>query len=268
MNVFKLETRNAFKSTLIWTISLCAVIFFMLAFFPSMQTEAMKTLAATKMEGMSSALLAAMGLSVMIDFSVVTNYFGYVLQYLALAIMVYAAQQAATLLVKEETEGTISFLFAKPLNRETIFLQKAAANVCLLFFMLLLCFFATVIGYVLYSSSTFGTAVKECGIMFLGVFFVALVYTAIGWPVSAIVRSSKSATGAAMAIVFGSFVLGVASVLIKGLPFFKYLSPMDWIKTDKLLTIGLTPEEWFVGLSVLIVCPSLALLIYRRRDYL
>lgn len=45
MNVFSLEMRNTHRSTLMWIVSITSVIFFILAFFPSMQTEAMQSLA-------------------------------------------------------------------------------------------------------------------------------------------------------------------------------------------------------------------------------
>ncbi len=267
MNVFKLEWRSSLKGTLIWTASLCGVIFFLLAFFPSMQTEAMRSLSSAKMEGIDPILLTALGVDKMIDFSIITNYFGYVLQYLALAIMVYATQQASTLLVKEETDGTIAFLFAKPLNRAEIFFQKALCAICLLVLMLSACFVVSVIGYVAYSSLTLGEALRECGVLYAGVLLCALVFMGVGVLVSALVKSSKSATGAAMAIVFGSFVLGISSVLVKGLGFLKYFSPMDWIKPGKLLSAGLTLEEWAIAVALLIICPMAALLFYRKRDF-
>jgi ABC-2 type transport system permease protein len=124
MNILSLEIRNTRKSTIIWTISVGAVIYAMLAFFPSMQTEAMQQLANAKLYGVDPALLAALGLPEAPDFTVITNFFGYVLQFITLAVMVYCTNHAVGMLVKEETEGTIEYLYAKPVSRMDIFLQK------------------------------------------------------------------------------------------------------------------------------------------------
>ena len=89
MNVFRLEMRNTWKGTLKWAIALCAITFLMLAFFPSMQTEGMKELAGAKLEGLDPMLLEALGLAEMADFTVITNFFGYLLQFTSLAIMIF-----------------------------------------------------------------------------------------------------------------------------------------------------------------------------------
>ena len=85
----------------------------LLAFFPSMQTEYMKELAGAKMEGIDPKLLLALGIDKLMDFTVITNFFGYVLQYMTLAIMVFVTQVAVNSLVKEETDGTIEFNSSK-----------------------------------------------------------------------------------------------------------------------------------------------------------
>ena len=107
MTIFMLEWRNLRRSILSSTVTICAVIFLMLLFFPSMQTESMKALAGAKLEGIDPAILEALGLTNMMDFTVITNYFGYILQFITLAVMVIVTQRALLLLSKEEADGTI-----------------------------------------------------------------------------------------------------------------------------------------------------------------
>ncbi|MEM5818018.1 MAG: ABC transporter permease subunit, partial [Desulfitobacterium hafniense] len=147
MNVFRLELKNTWKSTLIWAVSLSMTIFVLLAFFPAMQTESMKGLAGIKMEGLDPALLEALGLSELTDFTVLTNYFGYILQYINLAIMVYVTLVAVNSLVKEETEGTIEFLYSKPVARTSIVFWKTLANICSFLMLLVVLWLVTVLGY-------------------------------------------------------------------------------------------------------------------------
>ena len=96
----------------------------MLLFYPSMKNESMKALAGAKLEGMNPALLEAVGLSRVMDFTVITNFFGYVLQFITLAIMILVTQRAVGILSREEAEGTIEYLSSKPVSRWEIFYQK------------------------------------------------------------------------------------------------------------------------------------------------
>ncbi|MEL7610378.1 MAG: ABC transporter permease subunit [Bacillota bacterium] len=268
MNVFLLELRILRKSFVIRTLSVAGVIVLMLAFFPSMQSEAMKALAGAKLEGIDPALLAALGLSTMMDFTVIANYFGYVLQYVTLVIMVLVTQQAVSLLIKEESDGTIEFLCAKPLSRSEIFFQKLLAHLAATIGMIAVCAAATVIGYLAVSDYTLGEAVKEVVTFYYGILFVGVLFTSVGVFLSTLIKSSKAVAGIAIAIVFGTFILGMMSAVVENLDFLIWFSPMDWIKPQKLLTDGILPEEWIVGCSVILLSPSAAWLRYRRKDLL
>lgn len=268
MNVFFLELRNLRKGALAATLSIAGVIFFILAFFPSMQTESMQALANAKLEGVDPALLAALGLAQMPDFTLITHYFGYALQFITLAVMVILTQRGVDLLLKEETSGAISFLGAKPLSRSRIFLEKALAHVALHGGMSLVWAAVTAAGYLLFSDYTLGAAVREAGIFFSALFWVGLVFSAVGILLSALLKAGRPTGGVAMAIVFGSFLLGLLSVTVSGADFLVWLSPMDWIKPAKLLGEGILWQEWAVGFGAIFLAMALAWLRYRKKDWL
>ena len=268
MNVFFLELRNLRKSAFISTLSISSVIFALLAFFPSMQTEAMRTLAGAKMEGIDPSLLAALGLSVLMDFSIITNFFGYVLQYITLAMMVIITQQAVGLFIKEETDGTIEYLFSMPISRTEILIQKGLAHFALFLCMDVVWGIVTVIGYLLFSDYGLEAAIKEASIFFSAIFFVGLVFSAIGLLVSTLLKSGKRTSGITIAIVFGTFLLGMMSVTVSGLDFLIWFSPMDWIKSAKLMQEGILWQEWLVGVGVIVCAAMAAWTQYRRKDLL
>jgi len=268
MHIFSLELRNLRKSAVAGTASIGCVLYAMLAFFPSMQSESMRSLAGAKLEGLPPAVLAAFGLSGIIDFSVITVFFGYVVQYIALAIMVLATQQAVALLIKEETDGTIEFLCAKPVSRGEIFAQKALAHLAVFFGMCAVHWAVTVAGYLSFGGYALGAAMREAFLFFSAIFFVGLLFSSVGLLLSTLVRSSRGVSGVTIAIVFGTFILGVLSAVIERLRFLAWLSPMDWIKTDKLMAEGIRPEEWIVGCAVIAGCSLAAWLRYRKKDLL
>lgn len=266
MSIFRLELKNTWKSTLKWAISLSSITFMILAFFPSMQTESMKELTGAKMEGLDPALLEALGLAELVDFTVITNFFGYVLQYITLAIMVLVTQSAVSSLVKEEIDGTIEFLYSKPVSRSVILSQKILANIFSFVSILIILCVITVIGYLSYSDYNFAESIKEAGIFYSSILYVGLVFMALGVLLSTLLKSSKGSSGIVIAIVFGTFILGIMGVVIGDLSLFSYLSPMDWIKTHKLMTEGIRMEEWLVGISTILLCYIAAYEIYKRKD--
>ncbi|MDD4493686.1 MAG: ABC transporter permease subunit [Eubacteriales bacterium] len=268
MNVFLLEIRNICKGIISSTVSICGVIIFMLMFFPSMQTESMKALAGAKLEGIDPAILEALGLTNMIDFTIITNYFGYAMQFITLAIMIVVTQRAVGLLYKEEADGTIEYLCSKPVSRSEVFFQKGLAHIASILIMIFAFTLVTVVGYLQVTEYTFAEAVNEAIILFGGVLFVALIFSAIGILVSAILKGVKGVGGISLAIVLGTFIIGICSALIESLDFLKWLSPMDWIKTAKLMTEGILPEEWIVGIIVIIGCTVAAWVRYDRKDLL
>jgi ABC-2 type transport system permease protein len=266
MKIFLLELRNIRKSLLGWTISVSGVIILMLAFFPSMQSEAMQQLAQAKLEGIDPALLAALGLGVMPDFTVITNYFGYVLQFITLAIMVFIVQKAVNMLIREETEGTIEFLYGRPVSREEIFFQKLLALFAAFAAFLLVLGIVTAAGYLAFSDYGFKETIKDISIMYGGVLYVGVVFLSIGTLFSVLIPSSRSSSAVTISIVFGTFILGVMSVVVDKLDFLLYFSPMDWIKTTKLLSGGIAAEEWAVGVSASVLPLASAVYLYIKKD--
>lgn len=172
------------------------------------------------------------------------------------------------LLVKEETEGTIEFLFAKPVSRAEIFVQKLLAHLLIWLSMCLAFFITTAAGYLWVSDYSLAAAVKESGIFYGAIFFVGLVFSAGGVLLSACLQSGRSISGVTIALVFGTFILGLLSVVVEALDFLIWFSPMDWIKSGKLMSRGILPGEWLVGLSVILVSTAAAWLVYRRKDLL
>jgi len=153
MNVFFLEIHNLRRSNIIHTLYICVAMFMMFAFFPTMQNDSMKALTNAKIEGLkgfSPTILAAFGLlDFIINFSIITNFFGYLIRYIALAIMVLVVQQAVALTVKEESDGTIEYLCSKPISRNELFFQKLLAHIIIFFVMTIVFCMVGILGYVM-----------------------------------------------------------------------------------------------------------------------
>lgn len=83
---------------------------------------------------------------------------------------------------------------------------------------------------------------------------------------SVLLKSSKGSVGMVMAVVFGTFIFGILGTVVDEWRFLSYFSPMDWIKTQKLLTEGIAMEEWLVGILVISLCLIASHEKYKRKD--
>lgn len=267
MNIFRLEIRNLNKGILIWTTILGVIIFLLLAFFPSMQSEGMQEIANAKLESISPGVLAVLGFKQMPDFTVVTNYFGYVLQYLNLAIAMFVMLRGTNALIREETEGTIEYLYVKPVSRINILVGKLLANIVGYLVMLVILFAVTVGSYLAYTDYSLSEALHEISILYGGILFVGFIFLLFGFFLSAILPSSRQSASVSLGVVFGTFIMGIISVLVPKLDFLIYLSPLDWIKTNKLLEEGLGTGELILGLGIMVCSIVATLFIYQKKDF-
>jgi ABC-2 type transport system permease protein len=124
----------------------------------------------------------------------------------------------------------------------------------------------TIVGYLLFTDYTLTASVKEAGILYGSMLYVGLIYLAVGMLLSAVLKSSKSTSGVVLAAVFGTYILGITSIVVEKLSFLRYFSPMEWIKIQKLLKEGILPVEWLIGIAVIVVSFAAAHGIYQKRD--
>ena len=266
MEIFKLEFKNIWKSLLTWTGILSCVIILLMAFFPSMQNEAMQELANAKLDSVSPAVLAVLGFEQMPDITIVINYFGYIMQFINLTIAVFVMLRGTSALIKEETDGTIEYLYVKPISRTDIVVQKLLANVIGYIALLAVLFAFTAGSYMAFTDYTLPAAVKEIGLLLGGTLFVGMVFLLFGFFLSTILRSSRQTASVSLGVVFATFLIGIVSVLVERLDFLIYLSPLDWIKTSKLVENGLGTTQLIIGICIMAASVFAALIIYKRKD--
>ena len=72
------------------------------------------------------------------DFTDIFNYLGYAIQYIAMASAVYGAILGVNSLIREESQGTIEFLYSKPINRLKIVTSKLCAIVAIFYVYILI----------------------------------------------------------------------------------------------------------------------------------
>lgn len=267
MTVAKIELRSLIKGFLIWTLLLGAVIFLFTGFYPQIASEQMKTSLDEVMSSFSPEILEAFNLGdSSASLSTATGFFSYYFQYLFVASAVYAMMLGSTSLIKEETDGTIEFLYAQPVTRKQIVLSKLLANTLVLTVFWLVSYGISLLGLIIFkqSSDTLSEIIEALNTIFLGEYLLLLFFLALGFLLSTLLKSSKQGSGASLGIVFGFYLIGIFSDLSADFSFLSNFSPIHMGIPASLMEDGLA-NAWIIAVLVVIFIGA-TLFLYDRKD--
>lgn len=267
MNIFRFEFKRNLKSCLIWSAICSALIILFMSMFPSMKSSGMQDIIFSKIDALPSGMLEAFNIS-MINFSNLNDYLGYAIQYIFMAGAVYAALLGVSSLIKEETDGTIEFLYSKPVKRSSILFSK------LLAIALIYCLFVVIVGIFTICISIIVkpedisvlNMIMDIKIIFIGMIILGYVFMAIGLLLSVIIKSSKQGTSLSIGVFFITYFLGITGKIKEEVKVLKLLSPFDYFLPSKLLKDGLNITYTIVSVIVIIVLIFLSNFIYKRKD--
>lgn len=222
MNMFLHELKAYRKSTMIWTLSLVALVVLFLSMFPSFSKDAeeFKKL----LEGFPVELRKAIGLSVD-SIATLIGFYSYAFLYLKLAGAIQAMNLGTSILSKETREKTADFLLTKPVTKAQVVTSKLMAALVSL-----------VITNIVFIASTFMMASIVAGndfnkeVLFLiavSLFFLQLIFMALGIVISVIFPRIKSVISVSLGTVFGFFMLGMIGSTTED-EALRYLTPFNY----------------------------------------
>lgn len=268
MTIVKMEWQTSRKGLILWSCIIVLVLILFMSVFPTMQTGAMKDMLDTKLGGLPENMLKVFHLNDGPSLLEPVGYFGYVFQYIFIAASVYAAMLGSKVLVKEETNGTIEFLYAQPVGRTRIVLEKFVATISMLVVFWLVNFIASLGAIVIFNNTktTVVSIVEDLTKIFIPEFFVLVFFLSVGFLLSSVLRSANQSTSVSLGLVFGFYLLGILGDLQDKLSFFKDISPMAQAGPANLL--GQDFDFMLIISVVLVSALSLVItvLIYKRKD--
>lgn len=266
MTIFNIEWHNNKKSLFVWSISLAVIIIGFMSIFPSMENSAMNEMMTTKLDALPESMLKAFHLNSGPSLAEVTGFFAYVFQYLFIASSMYAIILGNKILVKEETEGTIEFLYAQPVSRKQIVMGKLLASISILSCFWLVTYVSS-LGITLFVNKgkiPTNDVVRELSKVFVTEFFVLVFFLAFGFLLSSLIKRANLGLG--MGIVFIIYLLGIIGDLKEELSFLKDISPMAKAGPAVLLEADF---NWGLILTLFLVSVLLigtTLFVYERKD--
>lgn len=270
MNIFKMEVKKGFKSLSIWTIVCIALTILFMSMFPSMKNSGMQELVNTKMGALPPAMLEAFNLKDIPDFTKLNEYFAYIFQYIAIAGCIYAGMLGAKALIKEESEGTIEFLYAQPVSRTKILTMKLLSSVVLFYLFVALTAAASIVIALMVKPADLNTIdmIMDFKLLFGGFFLVGLVFMSIGFLISTLIKSLKLAMPLSTGLFFVTYILGILAGTIDKLKFLKHFSPFHYAVPFELIKNGFKTTNLVISIVIILCTVSTTYLLYRKKDFI
>jgi ABC-2 type transport system permease protein len=261
MNMYWHELKAYRKSTIIWILSVTALIVLFLSFYPSFSqdTEEFKKL----LENYPQEIIKAFGISIDSFFSIL-GLFSYIYTYVVLCSSIQAMNLGTSILSKEVREKTADFLLAKPVSRTQIVTAKLfAALTAFIFSNIIYIVAASMMAFVVVEGSF---NYKAYFLIALTSFLVGMMFLVLGILVSVVLPKIKSVLPISLSTVFGFFILSLFSSVIDG-EVIRYFIPFKYFDTAYIMehssyeTIFLVIEIVFIILAVVA-----SYIIYLKKD--
>jgi len=261
MNMFLHELKVYRQSTITWTLALAALVILFLSMFPSISKEAesFKKL----LEGFPEAVRLAIGLSVE-NIGSILGFYSYILLYISLVGAVQAMILGTSIVSKEVREKTADFLLTKPVTRTQILTSKIlAAFTSLVFTNIFYLVAATAMASMI---KTKNYSVKIFLLLSLTLFFLQIIFLALGIIVSVVVPKIKSVLSISLGTVFAFFIIGaVASTT--GDNAVRYITPFKYFDFAYIVQNSRYEYSFMIAaIGFIAIAITASYFVYSKRD--
>lgn len=195
----------------------------------------------------------------------ILGFYSMIFSFVALCGAIQAMNMGLSILSKESRERTSDFLLVKPVSRSFIVTAK-----------LLAAFTAIIITNVVYCTASFIIAnivktanynIKLLIMINLTLFFIQLIFLAIGLLISVFFNKLKSVLPISLGVVFGLYMLGAIISADKNNEVARFISPFKYFDITYIIK-NASYENFYIGMSAVIIVISIAIsyIIYIKKD--
>lgn len=269
MNIIKVEIKRNFKSLLMWSIVSSLIVILFMSIYPSMKNSAMMDIVNTKMDTLPKSMLEIFNINEMANFADIGEYFAYSFQYILMVSAIYGGILGANSLISEESDGTIEFLYSKPVSRSKIASMKIISNIISFFIFSMIISISSVICILLFIPDGVDKleTLIDVKLVLIAFFLLGVFFMSVGFLISTVIKSAKSATPIALGLFFGTYFVGILSKLNDNVEFLKYVSPYDNLIPAQIMKNGFNEGYLLAMIGIIAVCIGMTLVVYKRKDY-
>lgn len=261
MNIYAHEFKASFRSMLIWSASLAAMLFIFLSIYPNFSEST--ALLEEMMSNFPKELLIAFGMTNM-DWTSILGYFGLIFFFCQICMAIQAANFGFGLVSIEESEFTADFLLPKPVSRIKIMTSKFLAALTSLTITNLVVWVSSFISISLFNKGneypTIALLVLLSSIVLFQLFFLT-----VGMLISLLVKRVRNVTPFSMALVFGLYILNAFGGML-GEQSLEVISPFKHFDPNYLLkNTAYDPLVW-ISVTVTVVSIAGSYYLYSKRN--
>lgn len=262
MNMYLHELKSMRKSAATWAISLIALAALFLFMYPSMASDAEEF---KQLLGNYPPTVRAM-LGINLDYiTSILGFYSMVFSFIALCGAIQGMNMGVSILSKETRERTADFLLVKPVSRQAIVSAK-----------LLAAFTAILATNVVFNVAAFLIAnavktedysIKSFLMINLTLFFLELIFLAIGMVVSVFFKKLKSVLPISLGVVFGFYMIGALISTGKSDEAARYISPFKYFDITYIIKNAGYEVSYLITGAVIVVAAIIAsYVIYIKKD--
>ncbi len=261
MNTYWQELKFYRRSTIIWIITLCAVVLVFLSMYASLSSQI-----DTFREVIShypKALLTIINFQFEIFYSIY-GYLSYIMTFIWVAGAIQAMNLGISVLSKEVSGKTADYLLTKPVSRNKLITQKLLAVLTVIILTNLAFSTTALVGARVDSPQSFNF--KLCLLVALSLFFVQLFFLVVGFLLGAVVPKIKTPITYTMPIVFGLFIVASFGAIVDK-PEFYYVTPFKYFNATYIFHNGHYEYKYLAVLAaVVIVSLLVSYIVYNKKD--
>lgn len=264
--MLKREIKINYKSLLIWTISLSVVYALIYAIYPSLMNEESAKAIADMIASMPEEVLAAFNMDI-IGIEDAYGWFkteGYV--FLTLVGSVYASILGATILLKEENDKTIEFLYSKPIPRHQIVTSKIICGGLNILFFTIVIFVVNLLTLKLidvkFDMNEFLMVSFIPLLLFYLIFFITLF-------ISTFMKKTKKAMSIGMGFVFIEYFMQIIGGMGDKISFIRDLSLFEFASV-RYISENQAINLMYLGIGcfIILTCISLTYVRYQHKEFI
>lgn len=261
MNMYLHELKSLRKSMIIWTCALIALAVLYFSVYPGIAADAAEFI---KLLGAYPApVRAALGIS-LDNITSIMGFYSMVFSFITLCGAIQAMNLGVSILSKEARERTADFLLVKPVSRPAIVSAKLLAALTVLLTTDVL-YYATVT----ILTNIVKTADYSARVFFminLTLFFIQLMFLAIGVVISVFFTKLKSVLPISLGVVFGLYIIGAIIATGKN-DVERFISPFKYFDITYIINNASYEAPYLITGAVIVVVAIVAsYVIYTKKD--
>jgi len=251
--MLKRELKINLKSLIIWTLIIVGIFVIGFLVYPSIINES------SELDKLVNTLPKEVLEIFNMDVISLNSVSGWLLTegYLMVNLLggCFFAILGGTILLKEQSDKTIDFLFSKPIKKSKIVTSKLLTGLIYILVFNLIISLTTLIGLNLSNDFNF----KHWLLSSIAPLFIHTFFFSLSLLISNYFKKTNKSITFNIGIVLGTYLIGIVSLMSEKLEFLKYFSPFEYINSKTIVTSNSLEILNLVLLTVYVVISLIGL---------